>query len=72
MSFGSGRIWACVVVTAAFLIDSGARPAARRSADDDQDDRQGHIRHVLLISIDGMHALDFKNCVAAGTCPHLG
>src|SRR5499427_619944 len=28
-------------------------------------------RHILLISIDGMHALDFENCVEAGTCPHL-
>jgi hypothetical protein len=28
-------------------------------------------RHVLLISIDGMHALDFENCVAAHTCPNL-
>jgi hypothetical protein len=27
--------------------------------------------HVLLISIDGMHALDFQNCVAAKTCPTL-
>jgi hypothetical protein len=25
----------------------------------------------LLISIDGMHALDFQNCVAANTCPTL-
>jgi hypothetical protein len=24
-----------------------------------------------LVSIDGMHAVDFKNCVAANTCPHL-
>ena len=30
-----------------------------------------HGGHVLLISIDGMHAVDFKNCVAAGTCPNL-
>jgi len=29
------------------------------------------IQHVLLISIDGMHALDYQNCVAAGTCPNL-
>jgi hypothetical protein len=29
------------------------------------------IERVLLLSIDGMHALDFKNCVAAGTCPNL-
>src|SRR6202051_3488 len=28
-------------------------------------------RHVLLISIDGMHALDYANCVKADTCPTL-
>ena len=28
-------------------------------------------KHVLLISIDGMHALDFTNCVNNGTCPNL-
>jgi hypothetical protein len=28
-------------------------------------------RHVLLISIDGMHAVDFENCASAGTCPNL-
>jgi len=28
-------------------------------------------RHVLLISIDGMHALDFHNCAIANTCPNL-
>ncbi|HKN28330.1 MAG TPA: hypothetical protein VJY34_10790 [Roseiarcus sp.] len=35
----------------------------------------GQIRHVLLISIDGMHALDFANCSGASgspvTCPTL-
>jgi hypothetical protein len=31
----------------------------------------GASRHVLLISIDGMHALDFENCVSANTCPNL-
>jgi len=25
----------------------------------------------LLISIDGMHALDYANCVSGGYCPHL-
>jgi hypothetical protein len=31
------------------------------------------IRHVLLISIDGMHALDYLNCKAGGSpyCPNL-
>src|SRR6516162_6831937 len=38
--------------------------AARPSA-------EATIRHVLLISIDGMHAVDYGNCVAAGTCPNL-
>jgi len=32
---------------------------------------EGNIRHVLLISIDGMHAVDFENCVASKTCPTL-
>ena len=31
----------------------------------------GPIRHVLLISIDGMHAVDFLNCSAGGYCPNL-
>ena len=32
----------------------------------------GHkVKHVLLISIDGMHAVDYENCVAANTCPTL-
>jgi hypothetical protein len=37
------------------------------------DDNEGHNgdRHVLLISIDGMHAVDYENCVAANTCPNL-
>ena len=29
------------------------------------------IRRVLLISIDGMHALDYENCTNGGYCPSL-
>jgi hypothetical protein len=29
------------------------------------------VKHVLLLSVDGLHAVDLANCVAAGTCPHL-
>src|SRR5215510_13967588 len=29
------------------------------------------VRRVLLISIDGMHALDYENCVQSGDCPNL-
>lgn len=36
-----------------------------------QDDDDTRTRRVLLISIDGMHALDYENCVKSGTCPHL-
>ena len=36
----------------------------------DLNNRNG-IRRVLLISIDGMHAVDYDNCVSAGTCPTL-
>src|SRR6202035_5137289 len=37
------------------------------------DEEGGHAasRHVLLISIDGMHALDLHNCTAASTCPNM-
>jgi hypothetical protein len=31
----------------------------------------GGISHVLLISVDGMHALDYLNCVSGGYCPNL-
>ena len=34
-------------------------------------ERDGQIRHVLLISIDGMHAIDFANCVKGGYCKNL-
>jgi hypothetical protein len=58
---------------AAFLF---AMTPARLSAGPGPDDRDHHgdhdrNRHVLLISIDGMHAVDFENCVAANTCPNL-
>ena len=39
-----------------------------------QEGRDAHDlgdKHVLLISIDGMHALDYENCVASNTCPNL-
>jgi hypothetical protein len=35
------------------------------------DHGESKYRHVLLISIDGMHAADFQYCVSHGTCPAL-
>ena len=29
---------------------------------EDKDKGKGAIKHVLLISVDGMHAVDFVNC----------
>jgi hypothetical protein len=45
----------------------GTTPA--RAGDDELKSRK--VKHVLLISIDGMHAVDYENCVASKTCPHL-
>lgn len=44
---------------------------AGQTAYADDDFHHTGNRHVLLISIDGMHALDLQNCVAAKTCPNL-
>ena len=43
--------------------------ASLATADDGWD--HSRDRHVLLISIDGMHVLDFQNCAANGTCPNM-
>jgi len=44
-------------------------PAPVRANDEFGD---GHkVKHVLLISIDGMHAVDYENCVASNSCPTL-
>jgi hypothetical protein len=29
------------------------------------------VQHVLLVSVDGLHALDVANCEKAGTCPNI-
>jgi len=36
--------------------------ASSMSAQENHHNFAGHIRHVLLISVDGMHAVDFQNC----------
>ena len=50
-------------------------PLCHAVADDDNK-LKGPIRHVLLISIDGMHALDLENCIKGVSgltpyCPNL-
>jgi hypothetical protein len=60
-----GILTATFVLVAMATAQAGPKPATPPQ-------RGGHqIRHVLLISIDGMHAVDFANCVASKTCPTL-
>ena len=58
---------------AALAVAASACAASIALADNQEDHRgdHGRSRHVLLVSIDGMHALDFQNCVAAKTCPNM-
>ena len=53
------------------LLGGAAKPSLRAEQEDHDRDRDDRIRHVLLLSIDGMHAVDYQNCAADGTCPHL-
>ncbi|MFY9911021.1 MAG: alkaline phosphatase family protein [Candidatus Sulfotelmatobacter sp.] len=55
----SGSFAAALFLVLTFSLTLLARPAAQ--SDGKQDGSTG-IQHVLLISIDGMHALDFINC----------
>jgi hypothetical protein len=71
MSFKLHRVVWCAAIAVALSMSAGARPFAAPRADQDRDEHESRIRHVLLISIDGMHALDYENCVEAGTCPNL-
>jgi len=52
----SRKLLSCVATGALALGFAAAHPAPAGA------DEHGHVKHVLLISIDGMHALDFANC----------
>jgi hypothetical protein len=75
LTFPSNRVTVTAAGALFLLAATGAGTA------DAQRDSRGHgqIRHVLLISIDGMHALDFINCAqgvsgvnnGAPYCPNL-
>ncbi len=58
MSLRLHKIAWCTVVAVALTMSAGARPFAAPRPGQDRGDRESRIRHVLLISIDGMHALD--------------
>src|SRR5215470_17111954 len=56
-----------LAITLSMVLVGATVPAPVRA----QSLSQGNIKHVLLISIDGMHAVDYANCVASNTCPTL-
>src|SRR5215470_10242170 len=62
-----------VALTALVAAACAAGGAIAARADDE--DRHHHhlegIKHVLLLSVDGLHAVDLANCQAAETCPNL-
>src|SRR5246127_1927797 len=59
-----------VAFASALLVALAFVPAVFAQGPDHLNDRNS-VRHVLLISIDGMHAVDYENCIASNTCPHL-
>jgi hypothetical protein len=58
--------WIAGIATGAFLLASALAQAQNNQGENGQGNNgqgeNGQIQHVLLISIDGMHALDFINC----------
>ncbi len=61
-------IWAGATLAAASMLALSAAVPSR--ADDGGRNVEG-IEHVLLISVDGLHAVDVANCTASGLCPNL-
>ncbi|HMD64503.1 MAG TPA: alkaline phosphatase family protein [Stellaceae bacterium] len=47
---------------------AAAMPTSISSADEGG---RGDIRQVLLLSVDGLHAVDLENCTMTGLCPNL-
>jgi hypothetical protein len=61
--------WKASLLTATLVLSTMPNVGAAPKPGGWNDDHR--IRHVLLISIDGMHAVDYKNCLESGTCPTL-
>jgi hypothetical protein len=57
--------------TIALMCGLAAVGAAPAFSQDHENDEFNVKKHVLLVSIDGMHAVDLHRCVLANTCPNL-
>jgi hypothetical protein len=56
---------------AAFVLSLAVLGASLPARANDDEFKDHKVKHVLLLSIDGMHAVDYENCVVSKTCPHL-
>jgi hypothetical protein len=65
------RKWKAGILTAALILFPLSNVYSGPKNGSGSDNGHRSVSHVLLISIDGMHAVDFANCVASNTCPHL-
>jgi len=63
--------WKAVILTAALIFSNTPSSFAAPQQNSQGSIGANGITHVLLISIDGMHAVDYQNCVAAGNCQTL-
>jgi hypothetical protein len=57
-------VWASALCSPILL------PAATPAYSDDIDAPR-RVEHVLLVSVDGLHAVDLENCIATNLCPSL-
>ena len=64
--------WMAGVLTAALLMANLPNASAAPPNHDDRGDDRGRIKRVLLISIDGMHAVEYENCANEQYPPRFG
>jgi hypothetical protein len=65
------RLLRAGVAIGALALVAGTAPKVFAGPQHGSGDRLDNIRRVLLISVDGMHALDYLNCTSGGYCPNL-
>jgi hypothetical protein len=63
--------WKAVILTAALVFSTIPNVSAAPQPHPQGVLGANGVSRVLLISIDGMHAVDYANCVASNTCPTL-
>ncbi|MBR8126724.1 alkaline phosphatase family protein [Burkholderia multivorans] len=68
--FGKQRHIAAMVAGALALASVGAHARQDGAAGDAAHGRRV-VKHVLLLSIDGLHEQDLARCIGANTCPNL-